>query len=131
MEESPAEQYRRLMGKSGTHPVYGNKHIERDGVSYDSSAEYAYKGVLDLEVKAGIITGYDHHVKLPLLTINGELIGYYEADYLCYMPDGSQQIRDVKSVSTALFKWKARHVKAQYKNPIILIDSKTLKPKSR
>lgn len=128
-EETPNEQYKRLMGKPKKQPKYKNKRIERDGIGYDSLAEYNYRGVLDLELKVGLITGYDYHVQLPLLTSTGNLVGHYEVDYLVHLPDGGQQYRDVKGISTPLFAWKARHVKAQYGVDIVLIDSKTLKPK--
>ena len=137
MNETPNQQLQRLLnektasrkGKS----KYGNKPIVRDGVRYDSGAEYAYKGVLDLQVKAGQITGYDYHVKLPLIAQGGKLVGYYEVDYLVYCPDGSQQYHDVKSsgTDTYIFNWKARHVAAQYGVEVVFIDSKTLRPKDR
>ncbi len=133
--ETPNEQYKRLVrdatnAKTGR-TKYKNEPIVREGIRYDSKAEYEYRGVLDMQVKAGAITGYDFHVMLPLIAFNGEIVGHYEIDYLCHLPDGSQEIRDVKGAVTSLFAWKARHVKAQYGYEIILINPKTLKPKTK
>lgn len=131
-EETPNQQYRRLTQQTtaAKRSKYGNQRIERDGIWYDSLAEYNYRGKLDMQVRAGEITGYDYHAQIPLLTSDGKLVGYYEVDYLVHMPDGSQQYHDVKAPGTVtdLFKWKARHVKAQYGVDVVLIDSKTLRP---
>jgi len=130
-KETPNEQLRRLMqDKPAKRPKYGNTPVERDGIRYDSKAEHDYRGKLDLLVRANEITGYDYHVQIPLIASTGELVGHYEVDYLVYMPDGSQQYHDVKAPGTVtdLFRWKARHVKAQYGVDVILIDSKTLRP---
>jgi hypothetical protein len=132
MEETPNEQYRRLTQAQPGKSKYKNKRISRDGINYDSQAEYAYKGVLDMMVAAGEIKGYDYHVKLPLIAEGGEVIGHYEVDYLVYLNNGSQELHDVKSngTITPVFRLKAKHVKAQYGHEVILIDSKTLKPKA-
>lgn len=132
-EETPNQQYRRLIQQATTgkkQDRFGVQHIIRDGIRYDSKAEYEYRGKLDLLAKVGDITGYDYHVQIPLVASTGELVGHYEVDYLVYMPDGSQQYHDVKAPGTItdLFKWKARHVKAQYGVEVVLIDSKTLRP---
>jgi hypothetical protein len=135
MEETPSEQYQRLLRESAKPKAnkYAAQPIKREGVRYDSQAEYNYKGVLDMQVLAGQILGYDYHVKIPLLTESGALVGYYEADYVVYRPGGEIEYHDVKAPIrlTDLFQWKARHIKAQYKTEIILIDSKTLKPRAK
>ena len=129
MEETPNEQYQRLIIKAKKPSKYKNKPVIDKGIRYDSKAEYAYKGILDLLVKAKQIKGYDFHIKFPLIAAGGELLGYYEVDYLIYNNDGTQEMHDVKGVSTPLFNWKAKHIKAQYGSAIILIDPKTLRPK--
>jgi hypothetical protein len=37
-----------------------------------------------------------------------------------YLENGEQIVEDVKGVKTPLFKWKARHFRAQYKRDIRL-----------
>lgn len=133
-EPTPAEQYRILTSNAAKakkkRGKYNNTPVEKDGVRYDSQAELSYKAILDYRVRLGEITGYDFHIKFPLLAQNGDLVGYYEADYVLHMPDGSQQVHDVKSPATitSLFKWKAKHFKAQYGTEIITINSVTFKP---
>lgn len=131
-EETPNQQYKRMAKQTATakRSKYGNVPVERDGIRYDSLAEYNYRGRLDMLVLAKEVLSYDYHAQIPLLTADGKLVGYYEVDYLVYMPDGSQQYHDVKAPGTVtdLFKWKARHVKAQYGVEVVLIDSKTLRP---
>ncbi len=131
-EETPHQQYQRLLAENQKpkQNKYRNKPITREGVRYDSQAEYRYKGRLDNMVLANEIKGYDYHVKLPLLAEGGKLVGYYEVDFLVYKNDGSQEFHDVKGKPNDIFPWKAKHVLAQYGNPVILIDPKTLAPKN-
>lgn len=129
--ENPNDQLKRLLKEAEQEKKkskYGNHRIEREGVWYDSEAEYRFKGKLDMEVKAGIYTGYDYHVQLPLIAGDGVLIGFYEADFIAYKPDGCRVIFDVKSIATktSLFIWKAKHVLAQYGDYVHIVDSKTL-----
>ena len=41
-------------------------------------------------------------------------IGKYIADFEFYLPNGTRVVEDAKGVRTALYRWKKRHVEAQY-----------------
>lgn len=135
---SPNDQLRRLIKQAeaekrkAKRSRLGVKTQLVDGVRYDSKAEIKYAAKLDVRVRIGEITHYEYHVRIPLNTANGNLVGHYEADFIAYLPDGSREIIDVKgNFISELFEWKARHVKAQYGEEIILIDSTTLMPKKQ
>lgn len=123
---------------------YGNKRqVDEHGTAYDSMAEYRYKGYLDLRKRAGEIQGHTYQVPFPLI-VNGIVIGRYVADFVVDFPDGHSEIHDIKGAVQAkkpgkgkparvgtitdLFKWKAKHVAAQYGQTVICIDSQTFKP---
>jgi hypothetical protein len=102
---------------------YFNKRVTVDGIPFDSKAEAARFGELMLLHKAKAICGLVVHKSYPL-EVNGTTIGKYEADFV-YLRDGELVVEDVKAANgheTALFKWKRRHMKAQYN-----IDVKVVK----
>lgn len=79
---------------------------------FDSKAEYArYLTLVRLEA-AGEIGCLLRQVAYPL-KVGKALIGTYVADFV-YLRHGKTVIEDVKGVVTAMFRWKAKHVKAQY-----------------
>lgn len=72
-----------------------------------------YKDLLLMQ-KAGAITGLVIHPRFPL-NVSGEHIGDYIADFQ-YFERGARVVEDVKSppTRTALYRWKIKHLKAQY-----------------
>lgn len=91
---------------------YGNQPCLVDGLAFDSKLEAKRYEELKLLQRAGQIQGLEFHVHWPLHV--GELtLGYYESDF-SYYENGQQVIEDCKGVSTPLYRWKKKHVFAQY-----------------
>lgn len=93
-----------------------NKFGAKRTNGYASKAEATRAEELKLLQRAGKISDLREQVKFPLL-VNGELIGYYIADFM-YVEDGEQVVEDVKGFKTPMFRWKAKHFRAQYGRPI-------------
>lgn len=105
------EQYAALIGRNAkAKPAnkFGAKHTN----GYASKAEAMRAEELKLLQRAGKISDLQEQVKFPLL-VDGELIGYYIADFM-YVEDGEQIVEDVKGFKTPMFRWKAKHFRAQY-----------------
>lgn len=87
---------------------------------YDSKKEAARAQELTLMVRAGVISELECQVKYPL-EVNGLKIGDYVCDFQ-YTEKGETVVEDVKSPMTAklpLYRWKKKHMKAQYGIDII------------
>jgi hypothetical protein len=97
---------------------YHAKPVEFDGIRFDSGREAKRYAELSLLQKAGEIECLLIHSKWPL-HFNDILIGTYESDfdYFCNKT-GSLIAEDVKGFATDLFKWKWKHVKAEYPNVV-------------
>lgn len=79
---------------------------------FDSKMELRRWYVLkDLE-KAGEISGLLRQVSFTL-NVNGRKLGKYVADFT-YTRDGKEVVEDVKGVLTPLYRWKKKHLKAEY-----------------
>lgn len=93
---------------------YRNKPCEGHGEKFDSKLEATRFDVLKLREQAGEIRDLRAHVSFPLM-VGDQLIGAYEADAVYVeVASGRKVVEDSKGVRTALFRWKARHFKAQY-----------------
>ena len=97
-----------------------NKPTVVDGVRFASQREAARYGELKLLERAREISGLTCHPKWEL-RVEGRDIGTYTADFSYwegrYHGDESNLIvEDVKSPATLtqLFRWKAKHLRAQY-----------------
>ena len=107
------------MGRSGN--KYGASAVTLDGRRFDSRAEAHRWAQLRLEERAGQIRDLVHHKRFDLHAPgpNGALnrVGAYEADF-CYIraDTGAMVVEDVKGMArtTDLFRWKKRHLKAEY-----------------
>lgn len=94
-----------------------------DGFTFDSKAEAARYGVLKLREKAGEIDGLVLQPEF-VLTVDriedGEPreIGVYRGDFRYRDHVASAQpfvvVEDVKGFKTPLYRWKKKHVEAQY-----------------
>lgn len=99
---------------------YGAIPTTIDGIRFASKAEAKRYGELKLLEKAGEIKDLELQPKFPLLVhARGGglpyLVGNYVADFR-YREGrkGVLKIEDVKGMKTALYRWKKKHVEAQY-----------------
>ena len=92
-----------------------------DGVRFASKAEARRWNELRLLERGRQIAELERQPKFAL-NYGDELIGYYVADfeYLDFK-HGEWVVEDVKGVQTELFKWKARHFRAQYGREIVIV----------
>lgn len=91
---------------------YNAIRCEMDGHKFDSKKEMRHYAKLKLLEKAGKIS----ELKLQpafILSSFGRKIGNYRADF-SYFDDDGYHVVDVKGVKTAIYKWKKKHVLAQY-----------------
>lgn len=114
---------------------YRAKPIVIDGILFHSQKEGRRYQVLKLLEKAGEIEDLELQPKFPLYvpptsgTVRGFLnarmreaqtgstnirIGEYRGDFAYYDPKGGRVVEDVKGFKTPLYRWKKRHVEAQY-----------------
>lgn len=91
---------------------YGNTPTVVDGILFDSKLEAKRYGELKLLKMAGQIQDLKIHQKWDL-HVHGIRIGYYESDF-SYLENGMPVIEDCKGVPTPLYRWKKKHVEAQY-----------------
>jgi hypothetical protein len=96
-----------------------------DGVEYHSKGESTRAGVLKYQVSIGLIYDLREQVKYPLL-VNGTKIGDYIADFV-YIQDNREIVEDFKGVRTDMYKWKAKHMLAQYGIKILETGKKKVK----
>jgi hypothetical protein len=99
---------------------YGAVRTAVDGVTFASKAEARRYAELKMREKAGEIRDLELQPKFPLCVRNrsqydDDLIGVYVADFRYREgPNGILRIEDVKGMKTALYRWKKKHVEAQY-----------------
>lgn len=93
---------------------YGAKRTEVDGHSFPSRAEARRYGELKLMQQQGVIEGLELQPRFPLL-VNGVNIGTYVADFRYRdIERGGVVIEDTKGMRTPMYKWKKKHLHAQY-----------------
>ena len=98
---------------------YGAKRTTVDGITFHSKREAARYQELRLLEKAGHIRGLTLQVPLVLSAGNDRRtsIGKYVADFVYEErigQDWCHRVEDVKGFRTQLYKWKKKHVEAQY-----------------
>lgn len=89
--------------------------VEVDGIRFDSKIEATRYQSLRVQERLGEIHNLRTHVPFPLF-VNGQHIGDYEADFVYFLgplATDPRVIEDVKGVLTPMFRWKAKHMKAQ------------------
>lgn len=88
-----------------------------DGVWFASKREaHAWCELRTLE-GAGRIRKLERQVYFPLHAAGGTVIGSYVADFVFEKPFGpgwQRVVADAKGFKTDLYKWKCRHMKAEY-----------------
>jgi len=103
---------------------YGAIPTEVDGIRFASKKEAKRYGELKLLEKASEIIGLELQPEFELWTSTGKAhspkpIGVYRADFRYVVP-GYRPIldlvvvEDVKGFKTPLYRWKKKHVEAQY-----------------
>lgn len=113
------EQFEELMrGRAQPRPVnprakFKNIRQEKDGQQFDSKWELERYEQLKLMQAAGEIRELRAQVSYPLM-VGDALIGAYVADAVYVNADGRKVVEDAKGCKTPLYRWKARHFKAQY-----------------
>jgi Protein of unknown function (DUF1064) len=91
---------------------YRNVRTLVDNIRFDSRLEAKRYQELKLLEVCGEIKKLRIHGQW-YLHVQGERLGYYEADF-DYWADGQRVIEDVKGLPTALYRWKKKHVLAEY-----------------
>ena len=91
---------------------YGNrKGVELDGIKFDSIAEAKRWSELTLLQRAGEITDLKRQVVINCI-VNDQPICKYIADFTYQKSTGESVAEDVKGFETALFRLKAKLVRA-------------------
>jgi hypothetical protein len=96
---------------------YGAVRTEVDGVKFASKAEARRYAELKMLEKAGKITGLGLQPTFKL-RVGAQVIGKYigDFDYWAQLGDGAARyvVEDVKGMKTAMYRWKAKHMKAEH-----------------
>jgi len=85
-----------------------------DGIVFDSAKEARRYGELKLLENAGKIECLVLQPEYPLEAKRGGEVGKYRADFAYYSPSHGFIVEDVKGFKTPLYRWKKKHVEAQY-----------------
>ena len=96
---------------------YGAQRTEVDGIVFHSKREAARYQELKLLERAKKVWGLELQPRYRL-TLNGFTLGHYVGDFRYYEADergtGRLVVEDVKGVKTPLYRWKRKHMDAQY-----------------
>ena len=92
---------------------YGAIKTKRGGITFDSKGESQRYAFLVQMEKAGHISNLERQVVFELHAQGGGIVGKYIADF-SYISGGEVVIEDFKGLKTALFRWKAKHLFAEY-----------------
>lgn len=95
---------------------YHAKPTTVDGIRFSSMKEAKRYGELKLREKAGEICDLEMQSKYPLVAGSGaHYVGQYVADFRYFDLRAKRiVVEDVKGFKTPLYKWKKKHVEAQY-----------------
>lgn len=93
---------------------YGVEPVVIDGIRFDSTAEGKRYWELRQLVEAGEISDLVLQRRYEL-TAHGVKIGVYVADFVYVnVCSGETIVEDTKGYRTPLYRWKKKHVEAQY-----------------
>lgn len=96
---------------------YHNAPTVVDGHRFDSKKEAERYGHLRMMEQAGVIRSLSLQVRYPLHAEGGKKIGVYVADFVYQekiVNGWVNVVEDVKGVRTPMYKWKSRHMVAEY-----------------
>ncbi len=82
-------------------------------LNFASFGEAARWRDLTLLQQAGEIFSLERQVRFPLLCC-GVKLGHYVADFTYCTKAGEYVVEDFKGYKTPMYKWKKKHLKAQY-----------------
>ena len=103
--------YGRLKGRS----KYNAVKTDVDGIRFDSRAEARRYQELRCMERIGEIQSLYRQPSYDLQTFSGAVVGRYVADLsYTYSATGEIIVEDVKGFKTPLYRWKKKHVEAQY-----------------
>ena len=108
---------------------YGAKKTVVDGIMFDSKAEAAQYATLIQHRPRTRITRLRIHPRFPL-SVAGQIIGYYEADFSFIDDAGKLRIQDVKGLILPLAKWKIAHFEAEYGLKVEIISRLPLRARA-
>lgn len=112
-EEDLANHQRRIPRSINPRAKFKNIRTVKDGQKFDSKWEAERFQQLQLMAAVGEIRDLRAQVRFPLL-VGDELIGAYVADAVYTTADGRKVVEDAKGCKTPLYRWKAKHFRAQY-----------------
>jgi len=92
---------------------YGARRTTIDGTVFASAREANRYGELKLLEKAGQIRCLRRQVEYELHAFGGKVVGKYVADAV-YLEGGREIVEDTKGVRTEVYRWKKRHMLAEY-----------------
>lgn len=92
---------------------YRAVRTELDGVVFASKKEARRYGELRLMQMAKLISSLELQPRFPI-TLNGNHICDYVADFSYYEKSGKLVVEDAKGVRTPMYRLKKKMVKAQY-----------------
>jgi hypothetical protein len=104
---------------------YGNQLVEHEGEIFHSLGEFRRWRVLELEQRAGVISGLERQVEYPIC-VAGEYICSWFADFR-YTRHGSTVVEDFKGYRTEIYKLKKKFIEAIYKFRIFETGTKSKK----
>ena len=97
-----------------------------DGIAFHSRKEAGYYQQLKLEVRTKLIKDFKRQVAFDLFAfcpldhtfVNGTPVRVcrHDVDFLVTLPDGSQEVREVKGFATAEWDLKRKIFEANYPN---------------
>jgi hypothetical protein len=106
---------------------FNAKRTTIDGQTFDSTGEAARFQALKLRQRVGDITDLAAQVPYPLTAPNGEVIGTYVADAVYFDCRARKWVvedfKGGRATKTALFRWKAKHMLAEHKIAITIVES--------
>jgi hypothetical protein len=110
-------------------PKYNNKKTAIDGIVFDSKMEADYYQLLKEQQQTGEVRFIElqpRYMLQPSFKKSGRTIRKieYVADFLVTLSDGRVQVIDVKGVSTAVFRLKAKLFAYHYPDLELLILTK-------
>lgn len=94
---------------------YHAKPVTVDGIRFASKREAHRWGQLQMAQRAGAIRNLERQVPILLHAPGGALVGRYVADFrFTDVATGKVVLEDAKGVRLPIYRWKARHVLAEY-----------------
>jgi hypothetical protein len=101
---------------------FSNVRVEHNGRKFDSKLECSRWQDLQTLQTLGAIRDLQAQVKFPLM-VGDTMIGMYIADATYFDIQANRKIvEDSKGALTTMFKWKAKHFRAQYGFDITIVS---------